>query len=316
MRKLIAVSLLCAVSSVHAAQALKFGDINYFLKEGQFNVAADVSSTYYKEMVKGNDTLESRGYLFETRYGYGITNELNAFVGVNYAYDLEVENKTTTSNASYAQDGFANPVFGVNYRWLNQRDSRYNVDFGAIAQVNFEKAERGNSTGQVSEDGNFASPRNSLELNARMGRKWNEANEWQLAAGFVYNASGEGTLKQTNGFSDVEMDLDSSTDLFVRATYQYRPVNEFMMSLSAQATSYGELEGESSAFDVSEESYVDLDFVYRARYLILDNFIANFHYGMSRNGIYDRTSSQGPISQTSEVKRRENFFGIGVDFLF
>lgn len=314
MRKLIALSALCAVSSVHAAQALKFGDINYFLKEGQFNVAADVSSTYYKEMSKGNDTLESRGYLFETRYGYGITNELNAFVGLNYAYDLEVENKTITTNADYSQSGLANPVFGVNYRWLNQRDSRYNVDFGAIARVNIEQSETGRSSGQESKDGNYANPRSSLELNARMGRKWNEANEWQLAAGLIYNAAGEETLKQTGGNADIDFDLDPSTDFFARATYQYRPVNEFMMSLSAQATSTGELKADSSSFDITDASYVDLDFVYRAKYLITDNFIANFHYGMSRNGNYDRTSTL--TNQPQEIKRRENYFGLGVDFLF
>jgi hypothetical protein len=313
MRNLIAVSALLAVSSVQASQTLKFGDVNYFLKEGQFNVAADVSSTYYKEMTKQNDTLESRGYLLETRYGYGITNELNAFIGLNYAYDLEVENKTTTANTDYSQAGLANPIFGVNYRWLNQRDSRYNVDFGAIARINIEESETGNSSGQQSVDGNYANPRSSLEVNARMGRKWNEANEWQFAAGLVYNAAGEATLLRANGSPDIDLDLDPSTDFFARATYQYRPVNEFMMSLSAQATSVGELKADGTTLDIDDESYVDWDFVYRAKYLINDNFIANFHYGMSRNGVYDRTFNG---TTDREIKRRENYFGLGVEFLF
>jgi hypothetical protein len=86
-----------------------------------------------------------------------------------------------------------------------------------------------------------------------------------------------------------------------------------MMSFSAQATSNGALNGETSAFNVKDDSYMDLDLVYRAKYLITSNFLANFHYGISNDGVFDRTVATNP---TSEIKRHENFFGIGAEFLF
>jgi len=311
MKKLIVVAAIMGISSVYAAQELKFGDVNYFLKEGQFNLSADLSSTYYKETVENSDTLETRGYLVETRYGYGINDQLNIYIGLDYAFDREVENKTTTTDADYSQDGLANPILAANYRLLNQNESRYNFDLGAITKINVEDAETGDANGQESNDGNFSSGRNSIEVNARMGRKWDIANEWQLAAGVVYYNSGEETILNTSG--DIDVDIDSSTDFFLKATYQYRPVNEFMMSLSAQATQVGELSGDVGSSRITDDAHVDMDFLFRAKYLITDSFIANFHYGMSRNANYDR-DADGVMSEIK--KRRENFYGVGVDLLF
>lgn len=311
MRKLIAVAAVLAVTSVHAEE-LKFGDLNYFLKQGQFNVAADISSTYYKQAFEGGSTYETRGYLLETKYGFGINDQLNVYLGLDYAYDREVEDKTTAANADFTQDGLANPSIAANYRVMNQNDARYNFDLGAVAKVNLMDAETGYSAGQDSEDGTFANGRSSLELNARMGRKWNEANEWQFGGGVVYNKDGEST--QLTPAGDNDSDIESSLDIFVRAAYQYRPVNEFMMALIGEATRVGEVESEDDAnVETTDDAHIDMKLQFRAKYLITDNFIANFHYSWSRLSEFDQEVG----NTTTEIKRRrENFFGVGVDFLF
>lgn len=318
MRKLIAAVTVLVVTSAQAAEELKFGDVNYFLKQNQFNVSADISSTYYKEAPKGPKTFETRGILLETRYGYGITDKLNAYIGLDYAYDRETEDKETIANkkevnGAFDNDGLANPLLALNYRILNQNESRYNLDFGLVGRFNIEDAERGAAEKQNIKDGNFADGRNYYEANLRMGRKWDEANEWQLAAGVGYNTSGEETFKATTGDEDV--DLDSSMNYFVRATYQYRPVNEFMLLVSAQANQIGEFEYKNKGSNTKfvEEDHIDLDFTFRAKYMLADNFIANFHYGMSRNQEIDRERN----GVNEEIRRRrENFYGLGVDFLF
>lgn len=311
MRKMIAVAAILAVTSAHAAEELKFGDINYFLKEGQVSISADVNQSYDKNKYNST-TLETRGVIFSTQFAYAFNDQFNSFIGLDYAYDRETEDKTTGSNADVYNDGLSNPFIGANYRLMNQNDNSYNVDFGAIARINIQDAERGDSVGQNSKDGNFADSRSSLELNARMGRKFDIANEWQLAAGAVYFTEGETTLKSIAG--ETELDDDSSFDLFVRAAYQYRPVNEFMMSISAQATQVGETESDvKNGGKIESDSHLDLDFRFNVKYLITDNFIARLNYGMSRNADFD-IKDQG---SNEELKnRRENFFGLGVDFLF
>jgi opacity protein-like surface antigen len=307
MKKLIAGLALFAAASI-GAEELKFGDINYFLKQNQFNLSADLFSTYYKEKVSGTE-LETRGLVLQTHYSYGFTDRFNVTLGLDYAYDNETKNKTTPSDADYSQDGFANPSVGANFRLMNQNEGLFNIDFGAVARVNVEGAVEGSPD----RDGNYADGRNSLELNARMGKKWNEANEWQIAVGGVYHADGESESKTAGGTQDI--DEDSSLDLFIRASYQYRPVNEFMMLVFAQANQIGEAETENKDTGVNSEAETrtDLVFGFTAKYLIKRNFIARFNYLMSRNENYDIDAGAGTV----EVKaRRQNSFGLGVDFLF
>lgn len=304
MKSMIAVAGLLAVSAA-SAQELKFGDTNYFLKAHQQNVTFDFSQQYYKSADKANNNSETRGNLFSATYSYAFTDQFNAFVGLDYIINNQTEDKTNDQN-SYYSNGLANPTLGLNYRAMNQTSSRYNLDFGLVGKFNIEDAERG-SFGPGPKDGNYADGRNSLELNARMGRKWNEANEWQLAAGFVYFQDGE--YKQRAAGGNTTIDQDSSQDIYLRATYQYRPVNEFMILLSAQATRVGEVDG-----DIKNDEHVDMDFRFTAKYLILENFIAKFNYGMSRNSDYDVQPKGGVKDE--EKKRRENFFGLGVDYLF
>lgn len=305
MKKMIAVAGLLAVTAANA-QELKFGDVNYFFKQSQQNLTFDVAQTYNRVSNKADTTVETRGVLFSTTYTYAFTDTFNAFVGLDYAYDRQSEDKTDANDPklnSFYSDGFANPALGANYRLMNQNSARYNVDFGAIARINIQDAQQGALGGK---DGNFADGRSSLELNARMGRKWNEANEWQLAVGANYFLDGEFDQKTNTGTNTV--DQDSSTDFFLRGTYQYRPVNEFMLLLSAQATRVAEIDG-----DIESDAHVDMDFRFTAKYLITESFIAKFNYGMANNSDYDVK-----INGTNDEfrKRRENTFGLGVDFLF
>lgn len=307
MRRMIATVALLVAGTAQAAEQVKFGDINYFLEQGKFNLLADVNSSYEKQRFQ-KVNLEARGVILSTQLGYAFTDHLNAFVGLEYAYDREFENKSDSKVTDYTGDGLANPAFGLNYRLLDQNNSRYNFDLGAVARINIEDAEDGDSVAGNSKDGNYAESRSSLEVNARIGRKFDIANEWQLAAGAIYHADGERTF---NGIAGTEkIDDESSIDVFLRASYQYRPVNEFMMLLSAQATRVGEMEQDvKGAGSLTHESHIDLEFRFTAKYLITDNFIGKFNYSQSRRSNYD--------IEDDEVKnRRANFFGLGVDYLF
>ncbi len=311
MRKLIAVAAVLAITSAHAAEELKFGDVNYFLKQGQKNVTADISQTFYKQNDKNQTPATktvTRGYLLDTTLGYAFTDRLNAFVGLSYAYDLKTDDKTTTSNGKFYSDGLANPAVGLNFRLQNQNEAMYNVDFGAVARINVQDSEKGSSVGQSKEDGNFADGRNSLELNARMGRKWNEANEWQLAVGGIYHQDGETTLNASAG--DTDIDEDSSYDLFLRATYQYRPVNEFMVLTSLQATQVGErdIKPQGASKDTLD-AHTNFDFKFTAKYLVTDNVIGKFNWGVSHLGKIETKNE-------TITNRLQNFFGFGVDYLF
>ena len=309
MRKMIVTAALLAVTSAQAAEELKFGDINYLFKQGELNALANVNVSYLKENNQGT-VEETRGYITETQLTYGLSDKLNAFLGVNYAYDLQ---KEIAGNPDINSDGFANPILGAIYRLANQSESSYNIDFGAIARFNIEDAQKGASAPGVSEDGNFADGRSSLELLARMGRKWNEANEWQLSGGLVYHKDGEVTNMATSG-ADVDEDIDSSTDVYLKAAYQYRPINEMMFLLSAQATRFGAVDSElNDGTDIEKEDHIDWDFAFVAKYLITENFIAKFNYGMSRNSDVDVTTAG---SHDKIQSRRENYYGLGVDFLF
>jgi hypothetical protein len=311
MRKLIAVAAVLAFTSAHAAEELKFGDVNYFLKQGQLGVTADVNQTFLKEKVLGTK-LVTRGYNIDTNFAYAINDRLNAFVGLQYAYDKKTGDNNSGTDGKYYSDGLANPALGVNYRLQNQNEAMYNVDFGAVVRFGLEDAEKGTSTGQDKNDGNNATGSNSLELNARMGRKWNEANEWQLAVGGVYNMAGDYTINDAAG--DIDVDTDASYDLFLRATYQYRPVNEFMVLLSAQATQVGAVDGDiDGGGKLNRDTHVDVDLRFTAKYLITDNVIGKFNYGAARLQPYDVKTAAGTDSVN---QRMSNFFGLGVDLLF
>lgn len=304
MRKMIVAAAVLAVTSAHAAEELKFGDLNYFFKGGQVNASVDFSSTYEKQKVVSTME-ETRGYVIDTQLTYGVSDQLNVFLGLDYAYDLETE---IGGQPDINSDGLANPELGAIYRLMNQSSTSYNVDIGAVARINLMDAEEGTAT---DEDGNYADGRSALEVLARIGRKWNEANEWQLAGGVVYHNDGESTELSS---PENDSEIDSSMDLYLRASYQYRPVNEIMFLVSAQATQVGEVESEDDTnTKTTLDSHMDIDFRFTTKYLVTDTTIVKFNYGMSRNADFDVKAG----ATSDEVSnRRENFFGLGVDFLF
>lgn len=315
MRKMIALIAVLAATSLQAAEQLKFGDVNFFPKAGQINLALDLGSTYEKQRAS-SESLETRGYLAETRFQYSLSDTMNFGLLLDYAYDRETENRTVASDGNWNSDGLANPGFYINHRYMSQNTGSINFDVGAVARLNIEDAERGDATGQDTADGNFANGRNSVELNTRVGRKFDEANEWQVAVGGVYNLKGELEQLGTGATADRTLDQEDSIDLFARFTYQYRPVNEFMMLLSAQATRFGQVDGElksSPSQDTKTEDHIDMDFRFTAKYLVTDSTIVKFNYGMGNNRTIDQTVG---TNDTSIKNRREDFYGLGVEFLF
>jgi len=308
MKKIMTLAAVLALTSAQAADVPVFGDINYFYQQNELSVLGDFNTSARKSTT-GGTTYEARGYIFETQFTYGVSDKINAFIGLDYAWDLEVQDKTTSANADYNLDGLANPELGVMYRFMNQSSDNFNVDFGAIGRINVQDAEDGESTGQASNDGNFAEARSALELMGRVGKKWNEANEWQVAAGLVYFKDGESTYNGVGG--DATVDEDSSTDLYLRGSYQYRPVREFMLLVFAQLNRVGEFSSTTEGFGKeTQESHYDKDYGFTAKYLFTDNLIGRFNYRISHNSDID-------LKDGSEIKdQTENAFGLGVEFLF
>jgi hypothetical protein len=307
MKKVIAVAAALMASSVQASSGLDFGDLNYFLKSGQFNLTSNVSVVSSEVEDKGSSTRsDNRGYVLDNRFTYGVADNLNAFVGIDYAYDNKTE---LTGSSRSSNDGLSNPALGASYRLLNQNDSALNLDFGAVARFRLMDSE----TGIRGEDGNFNRGNHSVELNTSIGRKWNEANEWRLTASVTQQLEGETELKSNAGDTDIES--DASTDFSLTAAYQYRPVQEFMMAVALQALRVGEVdtENKSTNAESTADAHLDFNFTFSAKYLINENFIAKFNYGSSRLAEYDIETSG---TDSEQADRFAHFYGLGIDWLF
>ncbi len=196
---------------------------------------------------------------------------------------------------------------------MNQKDSGLNFDLRALANIKFEDEETGQSGG-AGEDGNASTGRNSLDLGARLGKKWNEANEWQVGGGLIYHMDGQRDQMNLAG-SSTDYDVDSSTDFYAKANYQYRPVYEFMLNVGVQSMMVGEVKEDTSSPSINHKykSHIDSDFTFQAKYLILANFIARFNYLQGMSPDYDVDSNTGDF----EIRRRRRqIFGVGLDYLF
>ncbi len=298
-----------AVTSVQAEE-LKFGDLNYFYKAGQINLASDFNLNREETRVDGAD-VEIEGYVSSTKVTYGMMDNLNLFVGLNFLYDFETDIAVGgTSEVS----GFQNPVIGADYRLFSQDNGGFNVDLGAAIDFNlmdYEVAEAGDDEGNTVDPtfSTYGDPRSSLLLSARFGKKFNEANEFYVVSGLSYNKDGEYEDKNFN--EDVE--LDSSIDLSLGAFYQYRPVHTFMMAVGLTGTRVGETDGEVAGADFTVEDHVDFRFTFVAKYLITESFIAKFNFAQDRRSEFDL--DQGPTTSEYE-KRQGNQFGFGIDYLF
>lgn len=310
MKKLLAVAAIFVVTSAHAEEA-KFGDLNYFYKQGQFNLTSDFNVNREKSRVD-EEEIEVEGYISSTRITYGLMNNLNLFVGLNYLYDFET---ATEANGTSTINGLQNPIVGGSFRILNQADGGFNLDVGATADFNlmdYKVAEAGNENGNAVDPqlSQYGDPRSSLVLNARLGNKWNEANEFYLVSALSYNKDGE--FEDKNLDEDVE--LDSSMDLSLGAFYQYRPVHEFMLTIGLTGTRIGEVEGDINGTDITVEDHIDYTFSFVAKYLITETFIAKFNFAQDRRSDFD-VEVEGAADSEYE-RRKGNQFGVGVDFLF
>lgn len=310
MKKFLAVAAILVVSSVHADEA-KFGDLNYFFKQGQLNLVSDLNVDREKTRVDGAD-VEVMGYVSSTKVTFGLVENLNLFVGLNYFYKMQTD---PSVGGTSEIKGLQNPIIGGSFRVLNQAASGFNLDIGATADLNlmdYEVAEAGETTGNTVSPllSQYGDPRSSLIVNARLGNKWNEANEIYLVSALSYNKDGEYEDKG----QDEDVDLDSSIDLSLGAFYQYRPVHEFMMTLGLTGTRIGETDGEVAGNDFTVEDHIDYTFSFVAKYLITENFIAKFNFSQDRKSDFD-VDFDGAANNEYD-RRTGNQFGVGVDFLF
>lgn len=317
MKKILVVLSLMVSGSVFA-QDLGFGDVNYFLKKGQFNLSLDGNrsvSRYKSETTSTEVTTSSSsdGYVFNSNYAYAFTDRFNMFLGLDYQY--EMANSVTASTLEYYQDGLKSPRVGGNLRLINQSENLVNFDLGAIATAKVMDSKEGAAAGDTKKNGNAVAPASSLELNARIGRKWNEANEWQFTLGGVYHHDGKYIVKNATGGDSSKLDVDPSVDVYTKISYQYRPVKEFMMNVALQTTRVAGVKGRirTSDTNTSTTTRVDHDFTFTAKYLILENFIAKFNFNQGFNPNY-RSSVSG-VNSTIKY-RHEHMYGLGVDFLF
>ena len=307
MKKFLAVAAVLVVASVHAEE-LKFGDLNYFLKQGQINVGADAIMNNEPSRNGAFDN-EVDGYLFETHAGYALNDSLNFTLGLNYLFD----GKTKIGSNPTANDaGFQNPKFGANYRLLNQNDTGVNFDVGAVASIKLIDRE----VSSANKDGNninplltnYGEPRNTLDVNARLGKKWNEANEFYVTGGVAYHMDGSYKQLELN-----KVDMDSSLDFKLSAFYQYRPVNEFMLTLGIAGTRVGEMDGKDGSTKYTQTSHIDNQVVFNAKFLVNESLIVKFITTQDNRSNFDLKTAAG----NSEYNKRHALqYGLGLDFIF
>lgn len=314
MKKVLAALSMLVMGNVYA-QDLSFGDVNYFIKKGQFNftVESTVEARNSKFKTGGNtNTVDREGYYQRARLAFALTDTFNFFVAGGYNHDDRVKNESPLSE-KYDRSGFTNPQFGVNFRAVNQSNAPVNVDVGAVASINVQDEKIGSASGRNStRNGNAADGRNSLEANVRVGKKWNEANEWQLALGGIYNHEGDRTRKYVGGASQ-NFNMDSSIDAYLRASYQYRPVPELMFLIALQENRIASSKESNRTNTYKYDEHMDLDVIFNAKYLITETFILRAQLQKGNNPSYDYKLN----GVTTEVKsRRENVYGLGFDFLF
>lgn len=283
MKKLIALAVVLT-ATVAQAEELKFGDANYFFKQNQVNLSANFLNVRDTQSIDGTRT-SIRGWHNDLTATFGLLDDVNIFANVGYNYDVEV----TTNGVSreFNQDGATNPAIGGIKRILNQNDGDFNVDLGASYRFSFEDEQRGALAGGREKEGNAALGRNALEVFARVGNKWNEANEWQFIGGLVYNQAGDHMQYDLATGANQEWDDESSFDMYARAVYQYRPVNEFMINLTLQGTRVGETTSTIRNTDVEQDAHLDLELKFTAKYLVLNNLIVRVVLGESNRQAYD-----------------------------
>src|SRR4051812_33203025 len=93
MKKVIALATLMTAAQVFAqttASDLSFGDVNYFLKAGQFDLLLD--STYERKSFQNanynpgqpKNSFHARGFINDLKLGFGLSSSINLFLATSY----------------------------------------------------------------------------------------------------------------------------------------------------------------------------------------------------------------------------------------
>jgi hypothetical protein len=313
MKKVLAAVSMLIMGQAYA-QDLSFGDVNYFLKKGQsnLNLGATLQADNYKLKTGATtQTTDREGYHLRAAYSYALTDRFNLFARGQYIYRNQVTDESR-ANENYYENGFTNPQIGANYRVINQNESLVNIDLGLVGGIKIQDQKVGSSIGKNSKDGNSADGRNSLEGNVRIGRKWNEANEWQLALGGIYRMDGD-QMRQQVGASNLKYDMDSSVDAYLRASYQYRPVQELMFLMYVQQNKIAKQKLDSGANSIKINDHDNWDVGFTSKFLVTDTFI--IRVDLSKKVQPDYNITQNGV-KSSIKQQRNNVYGLGFDFLF
>ena len=300
--------------STAQAQDLKFGDLNYFLKSGQINAGADLSIGNESMRREGTGDVRINGYFTDAKLAYGIMDQLNAFIKLQYLYAVDTE--ISGGSGSFDTTGFQNPEFGGQFRVLNQADAGFNFDLAAI--VGLQVLERNAGSFSPQHDGDLPNPaystrgepRNTLELNGRLGKKWNIANEFSVLAGVVYHQEGDYEDQENDGTATIESSIDLKSGVY----YQYCPVDELRMGLGLTGIYIGETDGNNgNGLKATGTSHLDLKLSFDAKYLINEGLIVKFMMNQERRGDFEFETTSGDVS----VEKRKSFnYGLGLDLLF
>ncbi len=263
--KKIALVAIALSSSVAFAQTT-LGDLNFFQKKGSIYYQGSIGESSYTFVDSlSNNKTELEGMGFKNQIGYGIADNLNVFLETT----LKFQNYTRINNNEDHQDnGFTNPGVGANYRLLS--GPAYFDVFGKV-NMRIQDAEVGSGR----KDGNAASaPDFTALVGAAFGQRIDNANEYRFTAGIAHNTEGE---VKNLGTSD-KSSTDSSTDLFLTADYQVRPVDTFMLDFGISGTRYGKFSQKNKATNLktSLDAHYETNLSFKAKFLITDNLLVSF----------------------------------------
>lgn len=319
MRIIFQAFLFVFTTSVLAqSQELQLGDLNFFLKKGQLLSTNDYRKyTIERRSVvgAGNTHYETEGNLLQSRLSYGVHKKLNLFLELGYQLDWEVRD-TTNNTAHFNLDGFVNPALGTTYRWKSQEDDKLNIYSSLVAYINVQDEEKGHASSPTnSVDGNAAKARDVLEFNTSIGHKWNPKNEWIATGGILHNFSGESQQNYSSGRKNKVYE-DASTNLYLKLAYQYRPIEQWMISPSIKSTYVGEQKMKFSNVVVRSNSYLMHDLDLALKYSVTKNFLVRLNYGQSLLPDYDGKSTEGTEIDVDTISQSKRYYGLGIDWLW
>jgi hypothetical protein len=121
----------------------------------------------------------------------------------------------------------------------------------------------------------------------------------------------DGSYKELEGKT---IDMDSSLDFKLSAFYQYRPVNEFMLTLGVAGTRVGEMDGNNGLTNTTKTNHIDNQVVFNAKFLVNESLILKFITTQDNRSNFDVTKDVGATETYN--KRHALQYGLGLDFIF